>query len=109
MAHGNLWSAFGALEDMRLTCVNMIRLRQNFTEMAEGYEKVEQTVAVEQLVPLQESICLLERDAMLQAALVIVRFYQELAPPLAQAHDLPYPADLARVVYNRLALLHTTI
>jgi hypothetical protein len=48
---------------------------------------------------------LIERYAMLQAALTIVRFYQQIAPPLAQAHDLPYPAELARVMSDRLELL----
>ncbi len=106
MARGQLWSAYGALEDLRLTCVNMARLRQNFSAKAEGYEKVEQAVPVEQLAPLQASFCLMERDAMLQAALTIVRFYQELASPLAQAHGIPYPADLARVMSGRLERLY---
>ena len=105
MARGQLWSAYGALEDLRLTCVNLARLRQNFSLKAEGYEKVEQVVPVEQLAPLKESLCLMERNAMLQAALTIVRFYQELAPALAQAHGLPYPADLAQVMSGRLEIL----
>jgi hypothetical protein len=108
MARGQLWSAYGALEDMRLTCVNMARLRQNFSARAEGYEKVEQTLPVEQLAPLKASICLMERDAMLQAALTIVHIYQEMAPQLAQAHGIPYPADLARVMSGRLELLSNT-
>ena len=94
---------------MRLTCVNMARLRQNFSAKAEGYEKVEQTLPVEQLAPLQASCCLMERDAMLQAALTIVRFYQDLAPQLTQAHGILYPADLARVMSDRLELLCNTI
>ncbi len=105
MARGRLWSAYGALEDLRLTCVNLARLRQNFSAEAEGYEKVEEALPVEQLAPLQATFCPLERDAMLQAALSIVRFYQELAPPLAQTHAIPYPADLARLLYDRLAQL----
>jgi predicted nucleotidyltransferase len=105
MARGQLWSAYGALEDLRLTCVNMARLRQNFSAKPEGYEKVEQAVPVEQIAPLQASFCLMERDAMLQAARTIVRFYQELAPPMAQAHGLLYPTDLARVMSDRLELL----
>ncbi len=68
-----------------------------------------QTLPVEQLAPLQASFCLMERDAMLQAALTIVRFYQELAPPLAQAHGIPYPADLARVMSGRLELLSNEV
>ena len=105
MARGQLWSAYGALEELRLTCVNLARLRQNFQDAAEGYEKVEQVLPVEQLAPLQATCCPMERGAMLQAALLIVRFYQELAPPLAQTHGIPYPADLARVLYDRLEQL----
>ena len=105
IAQGQRWSAYGALEDLRLTCVNMARLRQNFSKEAEGYEKVEQAVPVEQLAALQATFCPMERDAMLQAALTIVDFYQELAPPLAQAHGLPYPTDLSRVMSGRLELL----
>ena len=44
----------------------------------------------------------MEPVAMLQAALVIVYFSQPLAPSLAQAHGIPYPADLERVVSDRL-------
>lgn len=105
MARGQLWSAYGALEDLRLTCVNMALLRQNFSAKAEGYEKIEQILPVEQLAHLRATFCLMERDAILQAARTIVRFYQELAPPLAQAHGVPYPADLARVMSDRLDLL----
>ena len=105
MARGQLWSAYGGLEDLRLTCVNLARLRQNFSAEAEGYEKVEQAVPVEQLAPLHATFCALERGAMLQSALVIVRFYQELAPPLAQAHGITYPADLDRMMYARLEQL----
>ena len=105
MARGQLWSAYGALEDLRLTCVNLARLGENFQAEPEGYEKVEQALSVEQLVPLQATFCPMERDVMLQAALVIVRFYQELAPSLAQAHGIPYPAALDRVMSDRLEQL----
>jgi hypothetical protein len=86
--------------------VNLARLRQNFQTEAEGYEKVEQAIPVEQLAPLQATFCLMERGAMLQAAIVIVRFYQELAPPLARAHGIPYPIELERVMYDRLEQLY---
>jgi hypothetical protein len=108
MARGQLWSAYGALEELRLTCVNLARLRQNFQAVADGYEKVEQAIAVEQLAPLQATFCPLEQGAMLQAALLIVRFYRELAPPLAWAHEITYPADLERVMSDRLEKLCNT-
>lgn len=85
--------------------MNLARLRQNFQAEAEGYEKVEQAIPVEQLAPLQATFCPLEQDAMLQAALVIVRFYQEPAPSLARAHGIMYQADLGRVLYDRLEQL----
>ena len=108
MARGQLWSAYGALEDMRRTCVNLVRLRENFQAEAEGYEKVEQAIAIEQLAPLQATFCPMERAAMLHAILVIVQFYKELAPPLAQAHGIPYPYDLAQMMANRLEKLCRT-
>jgi predicted nucleotidyltransferase len=105
MARGQIWSAYGALEDLRRTCVNLARLQENFQAAAEGYEKVEQAIAVEKLSPLEDTFCPLEQSAMLQAALIIVRFYREVAPPLAQAHGITYPADLERVVSDRLEKL----
>jgi predicted nucleotidyltransferase len=108
VARGQLWSAYGALEDMRLTCINLARLRQDFTERAEGYEKLEHAIPIKQLAPLQASFCPMERPAMLQAALTIVRFYQEIAPSLAQEHDLPYPDELAQVMSRRLELVCNT-
>jgi Streptomycin adenylyltransferase len=105
MARGQLWSSYGALEELRLTCVNLARLRQNFSAEAEGYEKLEQALPVEQLAPLQVTFCPLERGAMLQAVLAIVRFYQELAPPLAQAHGIAYPSDLEQMMCDRLGQL----
>ena len=105
MARGQIWWAYGQLEVLRLHCVNLARLRQNFSAVADGYEKVEQAIPVEQLSSLQATFCPLEQGAMLQAALVIVRFYQELAPLLARAHGITYPAVLERVMYGRLEKL----
>jgi hypothetical protein len=42
---------------------------------------------------------------MLQAALAIVRFYQELAPLLARTHGILYPNGLERVMVDRLEKL----
>jgi predicted nucleotidyltransferase len=105
MARGQIWSGYGGLEDLRLTCINLARLRQNFEVEAEGYEKVEQAIPIGQLAPLQATFCPMERSAMLQAALVIVRFYQELAPSLTQAHGIVYPSDLEQMMYKRLEQL----
>lgn len=110
MARGQLWSAYGALEDMRRTCVNLVRLKENFQAEAESYEKVEQAIPIEQLAPLQATFCPMERAAMLQAALMIVQFYKQQAPSLAQAHGIPYPSDHAQMMSDRLEqLCHTQL
>jgi predicted nucleotidyltransferase len=102
LARGQMWSAYGGLQDLRLSCVNLARLRENFAAAPEGYEKVEQALHVEQLEPLKTTCCPLERSEMLQAALVIVSFYRELAVPLAQTYGITYLTDLDRVMSDRL-------
>ena len=105
LGRGQLWWAYGQLEELRRYCVNLARLRHNFAAEADGYEKVERALPVEQLSSLQATFCPLEPGAMLQAALVIVRFYRKLAPLLARTHGITYPADLERVMYGRLKKL----
>jgi predicted nucleotidyltransferase len=110
MARGDLWWAYGQLEALRRYCLNLARLRQNFSDTevgAEGYFKIGQALPPEQLSPLQATFCPREPEAMLRAAVIIVRFYQELALPLAQTHGITYPADLDRVMSGRLAFSFT--
>ena len=89
--------------------MNLARLTENFSAAPEGYEKVEQALPGSQLAPLEATCCPLERSAMLQAALVIVRFYQELAVPLTREYGIAYPADLERVMHDRLEKLLDTV
>jgi hypothetical protein len=105
MGRGQLWWAYGQLEALRRYCVNLARLRHDFLAVADGYDKVEQAIPVEQLSSLQATYCPLEPEAMLQAGRVIVRFYQELVPRLARTHGITYPAALARVMSDRLEQL----
>jgi hypothetical protein len=102
-----LWWAHGQLDELRLICVNLARLRHNFADpyVADDYFKVDLALPVDQLAPLQATICPLEEKAMLQASLVLVRFYCELAPLLAQAHHITYPVALERVLGARLEAL----
>jgi predicted nucleotidyltransferase len=112
IGRGQLWWAHGQLEALRLYCINLARLRENFLDGevgSEGYWKLEQALPVTQLSSLQASYCSLERGAMLEAVLTIVRFYQELALPLTQAHGIAYPAALERVMLGRLDKLKTVL
>jgi len=105
LGRGQLWWAYGQLHELRRYCLNLARLRHNFSIRAEDYEKVELYLPIEWLSPLQTTFCPLESDAILQSALVIIRFYREYAHFLAQTHDMTYPADLDRVMSERLEKL----
>jgi hypothetical protein len=101
-ARGQLWWAYGQLDILRRDCIVLARLSEDFAAEAEGYDKVDQAVPAARLAPLQASCCPLERQAMLQAASVLVRFYQDVAPGLAAAHGVVYPAALAPLLVDRL-------
>jgi predicted nucleotidyltransferase len=105
MGRGQLWFAYGQLELMRQICVNLARLRYNFSDAYVGeepYFKVEQALHIEQLSPLQTTYCAMEYEPMLQAARVICRFYQDVAPSLAKAYNLTYQNDLERIMMNQM-------
>ena len=97
------------MQDLRLACVKLARLTENFSAAPEGYEKVEQVLTGEQLAALEASCCSLERGALLQAALVLVRFYQKLALPLARRYAITYPTDLEQAMSARLEQLLDTV
>lgn len=105
LARGQLWWAYGQLGALRNYCFNLARLEQNSADSevgTEGYFKIEQAVPVEQLSSLEATCGALEPLAMLKAARVILRYYKEKALALAQAHDIPYPTDLERIITARL-------
>jgi hypothetical protein len=102
LARDQVWTAVGSMEEMRRTCVDLARLAVDATKIPEGYEKVEFVVPLERLAPLEPTFCPLDRDALLRAARSIVDFYRQIAPPLAQAHGIVYPAVLENVVCARL-------
>jgi predicted nucleotidyltransferase len=95
--------AYGQLEELRRHCVNLVRLRHDFAAPVDGYEKLDLAVPADELTVLRPTYCPLDRGAMLEAANVIVGFYRELAAPLAQIHAIAYPAELDRVMADRLA------
>jgi predicted nucleotidyltransferase len=108
MQRGQIWWARGQLESLRSICVNLARLQHNILDAdvgEEAYFKIETVMPVEQLSALKETFCPMEKESMLAAALVIVRFYLELAPALAQKHEVPYSHSLERVMMDRLKRL----
>ena len=109
MRRGQLWWAYGELEILRGVCVNLARLAYNFADTdgggTEPYFKIEQVMPTERLAALKATFCPLEPAAMRQAGLSIFRFYCDLAPALAQAHEITYPADLEHVMSARLVAM----
>ncbi len=104
IGRGKLWWARGQLAALRGVCVNVARLQHNFMDGEVGdepYFKVDYAMNVDALSPLEPTFCPMERGAMLKAAQILLQFYAEIAQPLAQAHDMPYPSELAMVMLNR--------
>jgi predicted nucleotidyltransferase len=102
VGRGQLWWALGQLEVLRRVCVELARLQMDFAEAPSGYDKVNQAVPVDVLAPLESTLCALQREPMVQALRDIVRFYRRLAPDLATAHGLVYPAALDRIISGHL-------
>jgi len=106
MGRGQLWWAYGQLDDLRRYCLNLARFEQDSSAEPEGYWKVDGSdVAAEHLAALEATICVREREAVLQAANATVRLYRELAHAVAARHGIPYPTDLDRIMSERLAKL----
>lgn len=108
LARGQLWWAQGQLGAMRLYCINLLRLQNNFSDQdigEEGYFKIENAIPVEHLSALKATYCPMEEGAMLVSAFVIVQFFRNLATGLAQTHAIPYPERLDTLMVERLEKL----
>jgi predicted nucleotidyltransferase len=104
MRRDQIWWAQGQLEALRGVCVNLARLRHNFLDADAGeepYFKIEKGMPVEQLSALTETFGPLEKKEILKASLILVRFYLDVAPPLAQLHGIQYSHGLERVMLDR--------
>lgn len=105
IARNQLWWARGQLEELRSMCVGLARLKDDFSDPEveeEVYFKIENAMPVEQLSPLQNTFCPMEKEAMLESAFVILDFYREVATALAQAHGVTYPEALEKAMVERL-------
>lgn len=105
MGRDRLWWARGQLDALRAICVNLVRLHHDFLDGDVGeepYFKIEYAMPVHLLDELKETFCPLEKQAMLESARVIIQFYTQLAPSLAQTHGIPYPQRLEKVILERM-------
>ena len=82
--------------------MNLVRIEHGVEALDEPYEKLEKAVPVSDLAALQTTFCPMKRDAMLRAALEVVRFFRERAPRVAGAYGSDYPAELEQLMVDRL-------
>ena len=105
LGRGDLWWAYGQLEALRRHCVNLMRIQHGDEAQEEPYEKLAKAIPVSELASLRTTFCPMERQAMFDAAVVIVRFFREHAPRVAEAYGSEYPAALAQLMSDRLDAL----
>jgi len=109
LGRGQLWAARGQLDVLRAICVGLARLRNDFTdpdiEGEDVYFKIEQAMPVEQLALLPTTFCPLDREAMLESAFILIRFYRDLAADLTAKYGIPYPERLEQAMVERVEKL----
>lgn len=114
MARGQLWWAQGQLSVLRRCCLSLARFQEDITDadaVDDPYFKVEKVIPSidTTLAQLRATFCPMERDAMLQSAIMLIAFYQDLAPVLATEYSLAYPTELEKLTLAHLDRLRRTI
>lgn len=112
LARGQLWWAQGQLNAIRLNCINLTRLQNDFSDHEigeEGYFKIEKAISIEQLSALEMTYCPMEKRAMLESAFEIVRFFRNVATPLASTYGIAYPECLDQVIAEKLESLRNDV
>lgn len=109
IGRGQRWWAAGQLEILRRYCVNLAHLRHDYGAPAEEYDKVDAALPSADLARLEATIGPFDEARMLDAAEVILAFYRDLAPPLAAAHGIAYPAELEQLMTARLEALRESL
>jgi predicted nucleotidyltransferase len=109
MHRRQLWTSYGSLDEMRMKCLKLARLQRDFTTEQTAYSKAEQVLSEEELLRLQPTCSSLEAEAMLEAALILLKVYREIAPGMAAKHKITYPVELEHVIVGRLETLHHSV
>jgi predicted nucleotidyltransferase len=109
MQRGRIWSAYGYLEQMRVKCLDLLRLKHDFTVQPEGYFGAQRVVPDAELTSLKATFSVPEPEPLVTAALNLLQVYRQVARPLAAQHQLVYPDGLDRVLSARLDKLRDTL
>jgi hypothetical protein len=101
LARGNLVWAFGQLDDLRRTCLNLARLLADPEADAEGYWKAEASVPDEVLADLRATMVLPQAAELEDASKRLLDLYRRLAREAATRYGLRYPDELDRLLSQR--------
>jgi hypothetical protein len=102
IARDQLWWAAGQLEQLRNSCVNLVRLEQGGEAEDEPYWKLDGELATGPLEPLRSTFVPIERAALVAAGREVLTFFRTHGHTAALANDLLYPAELDALVGGRL-------
>ena len=102
IAREELWWAAGQLEQLRNSCVNLVRLEQGGETDDEPYWKLDTEVATGPLDPLRSTFVPIERSALLGAGRAVLAFFREHGRAAANDNGLAYPDALDRLIGGRL-------
>jgi predicted nucleotidyltransferase len=102
IARNQLWWAAGQLEQLRNSCVNLLRLELGGEAEDEPYWKLDIEIATGPLEPLRSTFVPMERDALVTAGREVLTFFRAHGRAAALANGLPYPAELDALVGGRL-------
>jgi predicted nucleotidyltransferase len=109
LGRGDTWWAYGQLDELRRGCLNLARLDAGLPLEDEAYWKIDAALPAERLAALRGTVAPPEIRPMLTAASALLDLYRDLARSLAAKHGMPYPAELDRLMANRLSAVEATL
>ena len=104
LGRSHLLSASSYLEGMRHRLVQVCRLSVDFADSG-GHPRLEALLTPPLVERLSWTFPHLEREAMIASVKKSAQLFQQLAKPLAQAHNIIYPTSLEQVVLMRFEMM----
>jgi predicted nucleotidyltransferase len=102
IARDQLWWAAGQLEQLRSSCVNLVRIEQGGRAEEEPYWKLDVEISTGSLEPLRSTFVPVEHDALLRAGREVLAFFRTRGRAAATAAGMSYPEELDRVIGSQL-------
>jgi predicted nucleotidyltransferase len=107
LGRDQLWWAAGEIEALRGNCVNLVRIEQGLGSEGEPYWKIDAEASTAGLEPLRPTFVPMEPASLVRAASDLVSFFGTRGRAVAAAYGLTYPAELEKLMRDRLDALVT--